>query len=245
MSSGRVDWLPVLVAALAFLSPAPAATAQESPSMPGAMMRPLEPSITVLGSGSVFARPDSGEITAGVVTRAVTAAQALAENSAGMERVLKALTALGLPERDIQTANISVVPQRRAGQPGAQPPEIVGYEVSNQIRVKVRDVALLGRLVDTLVGQGANVLGGIAFSVGDPAPLLDQARGKAIADARRKAEVYAKAAGVALGPLLSVRESAPGGPRFEGPRMAAGSAAPVAPGEQELQVSVTVTYAVK
>jgi len=111
----------------------------------------------------------------------------------------------------------------------------------------VRDLAKLGALLDALVKQGANMLGGSGFSVADPAPLQDQARAKAMADAKRRAEVYANAAGVALGRLLFISET--GGPpvaRFEMamPRMAA-SAVPVSPGEQEFQVSVTVSYGVK
>jgi uncharacterized protein YggE len=140
-----------------------------------------------------------------------------------------------------------VVPQRRQGRQEPQPPEIVGYEVTNQLRIKVRDLTALGRLLDALVGQGANVLGGIIFSVGNPAPVLDQARVQAMADARRKAEVYAKAAGVTLGPLLSIRDGIAPVPRLgvEMPRMMAASPVPVAPGEQEFQASITVTYALR
>jgi uncharacterized protein YggE len=180
-----------------------------------------------------------------VVTQSATAAQALASNSADVEKMLRAVTALGIPEKDVQTTSVSVTPQRRQGRPEGRPFEIVGYEVSNQVRIKVRDLSRLGRLLDALVGQGANVLGGTSFSVSDPAPFLDQARARAMADARRKAEVYARAAGVQLGPLLSIREAPPGGLRLESPRMLAASAVPVAPGEQELQVSVTVTYGIR
>jgi uncharacterized protein YggE len=228
------------------LGTGPAAMGQERlpPSGPPSMRGP-EPSITVVGSGTVSARPDTAEVTAGVVTQSATAAQALALNTAAMDKVLKAVAAAGIAERDVQTTSVSVVPQRRQIRPDAHPPEIVGYEVSNQIRLKVRDLALLGRLLDVLVGQGANVLGGISFSIGDPAPLLDQARAKAMADARRKAEVYAAAAGVKVGRLLSVSEGAPGLVRFEPSRMLAAAPVPVAAGEQELQVSVNVTYSIR
>jgi uncharacterized protein YggE len=193
----------------------------------------------------VSARPDTAEVTAGVVTQAATAALALAVNGAGIEKVLKAVTDLGIAERDVQTSNVSVVPLGRQGRQEPQPPEIVGYEVSNQVRVKVRDLARLGRLLDALVGQGANVLGGISFSIADPSALLDQARAKAMADARHKAEVYAGAAGIYLGRILSVSEAGSGPSRFEAPRMMAASAVPIAPGEQELQVAITVKYAIR
>jgi uncharacterized protein YggE len=201
------------------------------------------PSITVVGSGRAAAPPDTAEVTAGVVTQAATAAQALTQNNAGMERVLKALTGLGIAERDVRTSSVSVMPQRAELQPGRQQaPAIVGYEVTNQVHVKVRNIAILGRLLDTLVGQGANALGGIAFSVADPAPLLADARTRAIADARRKAEAYTAAAGVKLGRVIFIRDATPEMPRFASARMVASSGVPVAPGEQELEASVSVTY---
>ena len=219
----------------------PAAMGQEAPGP----ARSLPASVTVVGLGTAAGRPDTAEVTAGVITQASTAGQALAQNTTGMEKVLKAVTGLGVLDKDVQTINVSVNPQRRQGRPDTQPPEILGYEVSNQIRVTVRDLKILGRLLDELVGQGANVLGGIRFSVADPTPLLDQARTQAMADARRKAEVYAAAAGVKLGRVLSIRESTPGVPRFEGVRIQAMAAVPVAPGEQEFQASVSVTYAIR
>jgi uncharacterized protein YggE len=225
------------------LGAVPVAMGQEAP--PPGPARRLAPSVTVGGSGTAAGRPDTAEVTAGVITQSPTAGQALAQNTAGMEKLLKAVTGLGIADKDVQTINVSVNPQRRQGRQDVQPPEILGYEVSNQIRVTVRDLKILGRLLDELVGQGANALGGIRFSVNDPTPLLDQARTQAMADARRKAEVYAAAAGVKLGRVLSIRESAPGVARFESVRMQAMTAVPVAPGEQEFQASVSVTYAIR
>ena len=241
--------LAVVAVAAIVMGVVSAATSQEQ-SQPGRppMMRPPEtPSIMVVGSGTAAARPDTAEVSAGVVTQAATAAQALAQNNAAMEKVIKSVTAAGIAEKDIQTTNVSVTPLHRQGRQEPQPPDIVGYEVSNQVRIKVRDLTVLGRLLDALVGQGANALGGISFTVGDPAPVLDQARTSAMADARRKAEVYARAAGATLGPLLSIREGAAPVPRFGGemPRAMAMSAVPVAPGEQEFQASITVTYALR
>ena len=243
-----IGGLAVAMAVLVLGAASPATSQEQSPRPRPPMMPPPEPpSITVVGSGTAAARPDTAEVTAGVVTQAVTAAQALAQNNAGMDKVLKAVAALGIADKDVQTTNVSVVPQRRQGRQEPQPPEIVGYEVSNQVRIKVRDLTALGRLLDALVGQGANALGGISFSVAEPAPVLDQARTKAMADARRRAEVYSQAAGVKLGPVQSIREATPAIPRFGGEmlRATAMSAAPVAPGEQEFQASVTVTYAIK
>ncbi len=204
------------------------------------------PSITVVGSATASGRPDTAEVSAGVVTQATTAAQALAQNSAAMQNVLKVATDLGIADKDIQTTGINISPQRAQPRPGAQPPgTIVGYEVSNQVRVKVRDLTVLGRLLDALVGQGANALGGIAFSIADPSPLLQEARSRAVADALQKAQVYAAAAGVKVGRVIFIRDASPGMPRPLSARVMQSAAVPVAPGEQELEVSVSVTYAIE
>lgn len=206
------------------------------------------PSITVVGSGSVSGLPDTAEVTAGVVTQAATASQAMSQNSATMEKVLKALAALGIADRDIHTTNVSIVPQRASpptGRPAPSPSAVVGYEVTNQVRVRVRNLSSLGRLLDTLVSQGANALGGIGFSIADPAPLLEEARSKAIADARQKAQVYATAAGVKVGRVIFIRDTSAGPPRPMAGRMMAMAATPIAPGEQEVEVSVSVTYALE
>ena len=204
------------------------------------------PSITVIGSGASSGPSDTAEVDAGVVTQAATASQAMGQNSAAMEQVLKALTALGIADRDIHTTNVSIVPVRAPQQTGRQQlSPVVGYEVTNQVRVKVRNLAALGRLLDTLVSRGANALGSIGFSIADPAPLLEQARTKAIADARQKAQVYAAAAGVKLGRVIFIRDTAPGLPRPMAARMMSSAAVPIAPGEQELEVSVSVTYALE
>jgi uncharacterized protein YggE len=198
--------------------------------------------VTVAGTGTVTAAPDMAEITTGVVTQAPTAAQALAANSQAMERLLQALGTLGVAARDIQTTNISVSPLRRQGRDG-QPPEITGYEVTNQVRVKVRDLSRLGRVLDQQVGQGANLVYGIQFGRQEPAPLLDEARKRAMADARRKAELYAGAASLKVGRVVAVQEAGAASPRSEmAPRVMMSAAVPVAPGEQEIQASVTVTF---
>jgi uncharacterized protein YggE len=203
---------------------------------------PRPSTVTVGGTGVVAAAPDMAEITTGVVTQAPTAAQALAANSQAMERLLQALGALGIAARDIQTANISVSPLRRQGRDG-QSPEITGYEVANQVRVKVRDLARLGRVLDQQVGQGANLVYGVQFGHQEPAPLQDEARRRAMADARRKAELYATAAALKVGRVVAVQEAGAASPRPEmAPRMAMSAAVPVAPGEREIQAAVTVTF---
>ena len=227
--------LAVALIAVGLLAAAPLVSAEEP-----------APSITVVGSGSVSGVPDTAEVTAGVVTQAATASQAMSQNSAAMEQVLKALAALGIADRDIHTTNVSIVPQRASSQPSRPAPSpVVGYEVTNQVRVRVRNLSSLGRLLDTLVSQGANALGGIGFSIADPAPLLEQARSKAMVDARQKAQVYATAAGVKVGRVIFIRDASATPPRPMSGRMMAMGATPIAPGEQELEVSVSVTYALE
>jgi len=212
----------------------------------------LVPSITVVGSGKVTARPDMAELQMGVLAQSESAAKALKENSEAMDRLLKTLEARGIAKKDVQTSNFSVSPQYKQvlPRPGEAPqrPEIVGYQVSNQVRVKVRNLDALGQVLDEVVNQGANQVNGISFSVAEPEHLLDEARRKAMADARRKAELYATAGGVGLGQVLLVEEQTPQVPRPLMDGMARGMAAmgsvPVAVGEQDIGATITVTYAV-
>jgi len=187
------------------------------------------------------------EVQVGVVTQAASAEDALKANNEAMERLMGALTARSIAEKDVQTSGFSIVPQYKYEPQGRHDPKIVGYQVSNQVHVRVRQLAALGPLLDAVVGKGANQVGGIHFAVAEPAPYLDDARRKAVADARRKAELYAGAAGVELGRVLLLDE-APHGPRPVGAQpmaRAAGPAVPVAAGELEFHAGVTITYALK
>ena len=135
---------------------------------------------------------------------------------------------------------------RKARRTAPGPSAIVGYRASNRVTIRVRDVSKVASVIDTLVGAGANEIGGINFMVSQASKLLDEAREKAVADARRKAEIYAKAAGVTLGAPLSISEEG-NAPPMPYRRMAAGmaAAAPVAQGEETLSVTVSVSWAIK
>ncbi len=162
-----------------------------------------------------------------------------------MNKVLQALKGAGIEERDIQTSRLSLQPQYAQNRTGPSP--VTGYRASNRVTVRVRDVAKVTNVIDVLVGAGANDIGGINFTVSQASKHLDEAREKAVADARRKAEIYARAAGVTLGEPLSISEEtgAPA-PLFRG-KMAAPMAAgaPVAQGEEALSVTVNVSWAIK
>ena len=227
--------IAALLAALT-LAPSLAAHAETPP-----------PSLTVTGTGSVSATPDTGRISAGVVTEARGAADAVRANTTAVQQLFAALDKTGIPRKDVQTRGFSLSPLYANQPKRTEPPEIVGYRAENTIEVSVQGVEKVGSVLDRLVTAGANQLGGISFSVGDPDPSLDEARRKAIADARRKAELYAAAAGVKLGRVLRIEEeSAPRpGPWVPMARMEAAVPVPVAPGQLELAVTATVTWSLE
>ena len=187
--------------------------------------------------------PDLAQIEAGVTSDAKTAREASDANNATMGKLLLALKAADIDEKDIQTSRLSLQPQYAPNRAG--PSAVVGYRASNRVTVRLRDVTKVASIIDTLVGAGANDIGGINFMVSQASKLLDDAREQAIADARRKAEIYAKAAGVTLGAPLSISEE--GGPgRCSAPRCRRPMAAtPVAQGEETLSVTVSVSWAIK
>jgi uncharacterized protein YggE len=200
--------------------------------------------ISVIGAAQLSVPPDLAQIDGGVTTEAKTAREASETNNAAMGKVLLALKGAGIDEKDFQTSRLSLQPQYAPNRSG--PNAVVGYQASNRVTVKLRDVTRVASVIDTLVAAGANNIGGINFMVSAASKLLDDAREQAIADARRKAEIYAKAAGVALGSPVSISEEGSPGPMpFR--KMAAGMAAsaPVAQGEETLQVTVSVSWAIK
>jgi uncharacterized protein len=229
---------PLAVAALALLAaPALAQTAPAETALPAV--------ISVSGEATVSVAPDLAQIEAGVTSDAKTAREASDANNAAMGKVLLALKGAGIEEKDFQTSRLSLQPQYAPNRTGPSP--VVGYRASNRVTVRLRDVSKVAGVIDTLVAAGANDIGGINFTVSNASKLLDDARAQAVADARRKAEIYAKAAGVTLGaPLRISEEGAPGPMTFR--KMAApmaASAAPIAQGEETLQVTISVSWAIK
>jgi uncharacterized protein YggE len=203
----------------------------------------LVPSITVVGTGKVSAKPDQGEIDVGVVTQRTAAVDAMNANNAAVRKVFGRLTQLGVAAGDVKTSSLSLNPLYSRRDNPRDPPKIIGYEAANQVHVVVRDLEKMGTVLDAVVREGANRLNGVSFTVGDAAALLDEARTKAVQDARRKAELYAKASGVKLGPVLSVQEVQPHMPRPEQFRLAqAADTVPIAPGELQFAVNITMMY---
>lgn len=202
------------------------------------------PAISVTGEASVSVPPDLALVDGGVTSEAKTAREASDANNTAMGKVLLALKTAGIEQKDVQTSRLSLQPQYAPNRPGPSP--VVGYRASNRVTIRVRDVTKVANVIDTLVGAGANEIGGINFMVSQASKLLDEARDKAVADARRKAEIYAKAAGVALGAPLSISEEG-NAPPMPYRKMSAGmvAAAPVAQGEETLSVTVSVSWAIK
>jgi uncharacterized protein len=204
------------------------------------------PAISVTGEANVSVPPDQAQIDGGVTSDAKTAREASDANNAAMGKVLLALKGAGIEEKDYQTSRLSLQPQYATSSKVSERAGIVGFRASNRVTVKIRDVTKVANVIDVLVGAGANEIGGINFTVTQASKVLDEAREKAIADARRKAEIYAKAAGVTLGEPLGISEEGAPTPVFRG-KMAAPMAAgaPVAQGEETLSVTVSVSWAIK
>ncbi len=202
--------------------------------------------LTMTVEGRTTRTPDLAEISGGVVTSAATAAAAMAENAAKMNAVVTAVRRAGIAERDIQTAGLNLQAQYRYE--ANQAPILTGYQASNTVNLRIRSVAQTGKLIDTLVGVGANQINGPTFRVENSDSALDEARLSAIATAKARAELYARATGLRVRRVVTINE---GGSVEPMPRpmmmktMAMDSAAaptPVAAGEVALSVNVTVVF---
>lgn len=206
--------------------------------------RPMHRLITVSASGYADAEPDRATISAGVAAEAETAAAALSANTELMQKVIAGLKESGIDAKDIQTRNFNVEPRYTNPRDGT--PTIDGYRVSNQVTLVVRDLKALGGLLDKLVSLGANQVNGLAFEVSRAETLKDEARKEAVANARRRAELLAAAAGADLGEVVTITEEMSyGGPRPMAMRAARADAAPIEAGTETLEARVTVTWALK
>lgn len=198
--------------------------------------------ITVTGTGRVASPPDTAVVEAGVEARAARLADATAGVDRTMRAVLAAVKALGVRDTDVRTTTYAVDPIAESRPPGETSARIVGYRVSNLVRVRTRDVEGVGRLVDAAVRAGANVVRSIHFTLDDPSRVEARARALAMQDAASRAGQVAAAAGVRLGRLLSVTESSPVRPVA---RMSLATApGPIEPGQLETTVSLDARYAI-
>lgn len=204
--------------------------------------------LTVTGQGEVHGAPDQAMLSAGVVTTARTAADALKDNAKAMNAVFATLKCAGIADKDMQTSDFSVQPQYETDKNGNTLRDITGYRVANTVNVRVTDLAKVGPTLDALVASGANSIGDIAFTIKDPKPLMAKARAEAVADAVARAQTLARAAGVTLGPIVSISEGgySPPRPMYRMAVMAEASApTPMAAGEESVTAGVNITWAIR
>ena len=228
----------VLLLALAAAAPASAAAQQEEPK---------PPILAVTGEGSVQVEPERARLRVGVVTEARTAREASAENARRMERVVDALQSAGLPDRQIQTVQLTVEPVYDYERPEGGP-VLRAFRARNVVEATTPELERLGEILDAVIAVGGNTVENVAFELADPGAAQADAIARAVADAGRKAEALAQAAGLRLGPIQEISTAPAGGPPI--PLMtsrlaleaAADAAPPVSPGELTVSASVQVVY---
>jgi len=234
--------LALLIGAAAL--PAFPAMAQD----PVAIARPVAGTrLDVSATGSVSRVPDLAIISAGVMTRAATASAAIADNATRMARVRAALKRAGIADRDIQTSSISLNPDYRYE--NNQPPVLAGYQASNNVSIRFRDIRSTGKILDALVAEGANQINGPSLTIDKPEAAYDEARTKALAAGRARADLYARSLGMRVVRLLSVSEGGhyPRPPIPMPERGMAVSGAQMAktdidPGVQDLEITLAMTF---
>ena len=229
--------LATLLAAFAMTAAPATALAQAAPASDGTLL-------SVSSRAEARKAPDIATFSAGVVTQAADGNAALRQNAEQMNRVLAAIKAAGVADKDVQTSGISLNPQYRYEE--NQPPRITGYQASNTVNVKLREVAKMGKVLDALVASGANQVNGPSFGIDDPEPLCDRARLDALKAARARAETYAGALGVRVRRIVSISEGGAAMPSPM-PRMAmmkaeAYDSTPVAAGESSVSVNLDVVF---
>lgn len=206
--------------------------------------QPEKRTISLVASGAIKATPDKVDISTGVTSEANSAREALDKNTAAMTKVVEALKSDGIDPKDIQTTNFSVGPMYEVKAEG-KPPVIVGYRVTNQVRITLHDIGKLGAILDRMVSLGANQIDSIEFGLAKPEALKDEARKLAVKNVTDNAKLYAEAAGVGLGQILSIAEEESSYQPNYAPaaaRMELSKAVPIEAGTAAVEVRVRVTW---
>lgn len=206
--------------------------------------------LTVSADGKTSRVPDLAVFNAGVTSQGATAGAALSANSADMTRVIATLKKAGIADKDIQTSQISLNPiygQHVVSPNGmvTQEPKIVGYQATNTVSIRSRDIKNFGKVLDALVASGANQVNGPSFQIAEPDAATDEARVSAMKAARARADLYARAAGLRVVRIVSISESggySPPQPIYAMAVRAKADSTPISAGEVEAQVSVTVQF---
>lgn len=237
---------PVLSPLLLALSLALGASMTANAAVPAPAIAPVQGTLLNIASSAEARRvPDVATLSAGVVTQATDGNSAMRQNAQQMDRVLSAIKAAGIAERDVQTSGVNLSPQYRYAENEA--PKITGYQASNTVSLKVRDLARLGKVLDALAAQGANQINGPSFEIDQPEPVYDEARLAALKKAQARAQTYATSLGLQVRRIISISESSGGGFRPVMMRAAVASmsadvATPVAPGESSVSVNLDVVF---
>jgi len=208
-----------------------------------------EHTISVSGTGTVTLKPDVADLHLGVLITRQTVKAAQADAASAMTKVIAALKALGIADKDIQTSNVSLQPAYDYSS-NSNPPRITGFQMSNSVTVTVRDLAKLGDAIDNGLAAGATSLDGVNFRVDDETAAEAQARQAAMAEAKSKAQTLATAAGVSISGVASISETSAPMPypiMYSGGAPAAavdGSkvATPIQAGTTDVTITVAVTY---
>lgn len=229
-----------LVATTLFSASIPASAQDATPSASSSIA-----TVSVSGVGAVSIAPDTASVQLGVTVTEPTLAEAQASASTQMQAVITALQTAGIADEDIQTSSyyVSVI---QSYDSNGNPTEVTSFQVQNQVNVVIRDIAQVGDLLDTAVAAGANTIYGVNFYVEDSTAAATQARKLAVQDAQRRAQELAEAAGMTLGPVVSITEGYSSGPIYGkgggGMAEAAAPSTPIQAGTSTIEVNVTVVY---
>jgi uncharacterized protein YggE len=220
-----------------------AAPAAPAPNAPVNQSAAPARTISVNGSGQVTLNPDLAYINIGVQSQSEEVAAALAQNNDKAQAVAASLRDLGIEDKDIQTSSFNIYPQQQYGPNGEVTSTI--YQVNNTVNVTVRDLQIMGRLLDVVVSTGANSINGVTFDVQDKSQAVVEARRLAVESARSQAEELAQTAGVTLGELQTMSAYSSQPPVFYDAKGGVGmnaSQVPVSAGQLVIQVEVNATY---
>ena len=238
----------LLAAALALAVGAPAmtASAQNAPPQGGHAVSVDGTLLSVSAQAEARRVPDVATLSTGVVTRAADANAAMRANAEQMDKVMAAIRDAGIAERDTQTTGVNLNPDYRYEENKA--PVITGYQASNTVSIKVRDLAKLGKVLDALVAGGANQVNGPSFEIDEPEAVYDEARQAALKKAQARAEMYAKSLGLQVRRIVSISEGGGFRPPVPMPMMAmaargkAEADTAISPGETTLSANLDVVF---
>jgi uncharacterized protein YggE len=229
--------LGALIVAIAALS----VHAGPSAAAPVSATDPATHTITVSAAGKVTVVPDVARVTLGVTITKSTVKDARATAAGAMTKIIASVKKLGVADADIQTVGLSLYPQYGTG----SRPKIVGYTISNQLQITIRDLDTTGDIVDAATASGATDVNGISFELADPAKAMNDARASAVTAAQASAQAMATAGHVTLGSVVSISDTNPATPvYYAAPRAAAldSLATPIQVGTQDISVQLTVVF---